>query len=248
MSKGVYFKSAERIVMADNFFQEPEQQPEAPEPIKLGDKTYSQEELNHLVELGSRAGEIEKTHGPLDKVVSEFGRRAEEVGKYRKEIDELKKKYEAPQPQSGELTEEQRLMARVQLEKLIGGKPLTAEELNTQLDQWYTTRRSAEKLLEKCDDYQKEISGEDGRPKFVTEQILNHMQETGIRDPLKAYKDKFEPELEKWKSGELNKSKATGFVTQEPTGLTPKQPRDVKVTKENLSQLVSEAIYGATQE
>ncbi len=90
-----------------------------------------------------------------------------------------------------------------------------------------------------------EINGEDGRPKFTQDEIINYMSETGIKKPLAAYKDKFEKELEAWQTQQLS-AKPKGMETLKPAGQPePKQP---KVNRDNLTQMISEAMYGPQQE
>jgi hypothetical protein len=140
-------------------------------------------------------------------------------------------------------TDDQKVLVKQQLQDILGGEVVT----NKQLDEWYSQRRSGERLLEECDDLGSEIDGKDGRPKFDTEVILQHMSETGIKSPMKAYKDKYENELDKWRESELLRAKPNGMVTQEGGGFQSKQPSPVKITKDNLSQLMSEALYGAQE-
>ena len=55
-----------------------------------------------------------------------------------------------------------------------------------------------------------------GKPKTTVEELLKHMEETGIRIPAKAYKDKFETEIDKWKEIQLAKVSSTAGAKQPP--------------------------------
>lgn len=211
------------------------------EKIKLGEAEYTQDELNELVELGGRAKKIQEDHGDLDRFVSEFGRKSQEIGTYKKELEELRAKIEDQKADSptGELNEFQKEAAKKQISSLLGGEPVTMASL----DQWYVSRRAAEKLLEDCNSQEAKIDGSDGRPKFKTSEILQHMTETGIKVPLKAYKDKYEKELDAWKEKELAKEKGTPSFTSERR-VDNKEPSQVKPNKDNLSKLVAESLYG----
>lgn len=204
---------------------------------KVGEKEYTQDELNQMVGIVDRVREIESHHGSLDKVVSDFGRRGEEIGRMKSELETLKTQR---QTTTSEWTPEQKTAVKQQIVDILGGEPMT----DKQLESWYQNRRSGEKLLEECEHYEGEVDGSDGRPKFDKEKILQHMADTGIRNPMKAYKDKYESELEKWKEGELSKAKGNGMFTQTGANNGAKQPAAVKVTKDNLGQLMSEALYG----
>ena len=110
-----------------------------------------------------------------------------------------------------------------------------------------TSTSFTEKLLEECAGLEEEVTGEDGRPKFNTEDMLKHMEETGIKSPMKAYKDKYEKELDEWKESELNKTRGSSLPTLSSMG-TNKQPIAPKVTKDNLNEMVREALLGGSSE
>lgn len=228
--------------MAD-FFQDDTTVQEV-EKIKVGEKEYTQDELNTLVGLGEIAQDVETRYNTkIDRVYPEFTKSQQKLKGYESELEELRKLKESNQnkPQA-QWTDEQKALVKQQLQDVLGGEVVT----NKQLEEWYSSRRSGERLLEESQELEGEIDGLDGRPKFKTEEILQHMQETGIRNPMKAYKDKYEPELDKWREGELLKAKPNGMVTQMGSN-SGKQPVPVKVTKENLEKLMSEALYGAQE-
>lgn len=229
--------------MADNFFSDATS--DKPEVIKLGDKEYTQEELNAKVGLADKITEFETKQGQkFDEVVKSWGQRGERIGEMKKQLEDYEKEKAeaAKKPANVEWTEEMRAQAKSQLEDLLGGKPMTDKEL----ENWYSSRRAGEKLLEECDDLKGEIDGTDGRPKFATEDILKHMTETGIRNPMKAYKDKYETELEAWTKGQLSAAKGTPAHTM-GNATSSKEPSAVKITKDNLGALVSEALYGTAE-
>lgn len=226
--------------MADTFFEDTKkelEQVELPDKIKLGEREYSQDELTKLVDLGSRASEIEKNHGSLDNFVTDYGRTKNKVGAYEKELEELRAKAEATQFPS-EFTEEQKKNAQDQLSKLLGGQPLTRQEMES----WYVNRRQAEKLLDEMEDLSEKIDGSDGRPKFDTSAVLSYMEQNGTKKPLLAYKEMYEKELEEWKQNELAKAKPQGIYSEEETAAI-KEPKDVRPSADNLDALLKEALY-----
>lgn len=212
--------------------------------IKVGDKEYSQDELDSLISLGSKAQEIEKNHGSLDKFTSEWGRKNDELGKLRAENEAFKVK--STEPVNTEFTQEQKVQAQKQLTEIMGGQPVTQEALETWFESKYTTRRSAEKLIDELGDLEKEIDGSDGRPKFNGQEVLDYMAKNGTKKPSLAYKEMHESELDAWKLKELAETKPAGFHTEDvPTG--NKKPKEVRVTNTNLDALLKEQLYSSNQ-
>jgi len=234
--------------MADNtdfFADEEKKAQEELDKIKLGETEYDPTELQALVDKGKKVDEYQKKYNTdFDRAWSSYGKTTQENKRLQEELETLRKAQEVvPQQGSGQLTEDQKIQARTALQDILGGKPMTDKEL----DSWYQQRRAGEKLLEECNSLQTEIPGDDGRPKFETQEILNHMAETGIRDPMKAYKDKYETELDSWKNTELGKQKGQQLPTLMPTGAT-RQPTNPKVTKDNIQQMIREELWGQSNE
>jgi len=235
--------------MADKFFQDSSQdvsqQTEEEQKIKIGERELSLEDAQRLLDAGQKAEDFAKAHGGFEKVVTEFGKRADKIGRLESQLEEIQRKsQEQTQPIQTGWTEENKQVARTQLKELLGGEPMT----QTQLEQWYADRRGGERLVEECTTYEAEIDGSDGRPKFNTDVILEHMKQTGIRNPFKAYKDKYEDDLDKWKDTEIAKSKKTGMFTAQPTGGLNKQPKmEVPKTEAQLNAAISEIINQGEQ-
>lgn len=226
--------------MPDPITQNPEQgeQVEIPK-VKLGDKEYNQDELNALVGLGEKAREIEKNHGSIDKFVSEFGRKNEDIGKYKKEIDELRAKASAG-IKFEELTQEQKEIAKQQIKSVFG------DELMTRQD--YALQRQVEKIKDECEQLEVEIDGTDGRPKFDREKVLEHMKNPDVpKNILKAYKDLHEKELDEWRQKQIIASKPKGFYTETAVPGS-KEPKEVRVTNDNVDKLFYEAVHASRQE
>lgn len=224
----------------DKFFQEEQTAQEELEKIKVGDAEYEPKEVEDYIAKGKRLDDFAKKYNTdPDKAWSAYGKTTQENKTLKEEIEQLKKKEVRPEPvQTDEFSEAQIQQAREQARK-IG--------IVTQgdLDSWYQTRRSAEKMLDECGNYEKDVSGDDGRPKFNTEEILTHMQETGIKNPMKAYKDKYENELDTWKESELNKEKGTKLPTLSTEGT--KTVKRVSVTKDNIGDMIKEQLWGSEQ-
>mgnify|MGYP001600885643 CR=1 FL=1 len=84
-------------------------------------------------------------------------------------------------------------------------------------------QRAGEKILEGAEKLQSEIDGKDGRPAFEIEDVLGHMRETGIRDPYKAYKDKYETELQKYPG-----IMSGGYYSDKPFDLVPENAYPIR--------------------
>jgi len=232
--------------LGTNKKDEPEEEVQDESTFKVGDKTYSQEELGKLVELGNFAQEVEtKQNTKLDKLYPEFTRKSQRLKEVEAEMEELKKAQEAQPQQQGDLTHEQISEARKAGQK-IGF--VTDDTMDDKFDKRFRERylqeRSAEKLLDKCDSLAGDIDGKDGRPAFKTEDVLSHMQETGFKDPEKAYKDKYEPQLDQWKASQMSKAKKPGMTTLEGSSAGSKQPSPIKVTADNLDEMTKAALRG----
>jgi hypothetical protein len=197
--------------------------------IKLGDKEYSQEELESLVGLGTKAKEIEANHGGLDKFVSEFGKKSQRIGELNKEIENLKGGQTTTQTQEG-VDPYQQAREAAQKVGLV---------MKDDLDSYYEQRRQAEKLLDSASKLEKEIDGSDGRPKFESEKILEFMKSTGATDPEKAYIQMHLDDVARWKAEQILKGKNKGIITNTDTVAT-KTPPKVGVNADNLHNLISE--------
>jgi len=214
-----------------------EGQPEAPSKVKLGEKEYTQEELSKLVGLGEMATDLEtKWNTKIDRLYPEYTRatqklRDAEEEKKKAELEAAQKKAQ----QGKELSEDE---AKAQLEELV--KTLGFVK-NDDLERYYANRRAAERLLDDVNDLIVEAK-EAGKPATTADKLLQHMEDTGIKNPEKAYKDLFESELEQWKEEQKKRIKPSGLVTQSASTAGGKLPAPVKVTRDNLGQLLSETI------
>lgn len=230
--------------MPDDFFKQPEEPKEEvqeePQKIKLGDKEYTQEELNKYVGLGQTAEQYEKQYNTkFDNAWKAYGKTTQELKEAKAKLEELQSKVQQPQ-QSQELTPEQVEVAKKQLNSLLGGEPITQGNFA----KMYVAMREGEKLIDECEGLAKEIDGSDGRPKFDKDEIIGYMSETGIRKPLAAYKDKFEEQIKAWETNQLSASKPKDMFTQ-GVGTGEKAPKEVRPrTEQDLARLLTESLYG----
>lgn len=226
--------------MADFFEQKPEE-PTVPEKVRVGEKEYDQSELSSLVGLGEMTREIEtKWNTKIDRIWPEYTKTTQKVKDLQRENEELKKpQVQVPQ----EFDENTAKTARDQAKKL---GLVTNEDLPQTIEpafkQFYQRERAAEKLLDEASALEEEFSGADGRPKFDKEAVFNHMIQEGYKSPRKAYKDLYEDQLKAWEETQLNKAKGAPFYTTKTSSVGNKQPVEVRPNKDNLGELMREAL------
>jgi hypothetical protein len=238
--------------MLEYKFEEEEEEEEAPtdSKVKIGETEYTMDELSSLVADGQFKREVEtKQNTKLDKVMGEYTKLTQERSGWQQERDEylkLKQEREQQPTQQAGYTPEQIEQARKEARNIgLFTKDDVEEYVSTNFPKYYVQQREADRMLEKMEKFQDEINGEDGRPKFKMEEILEHQKQTGIRDPFKAYKDKYETELDTWKEKQLLGSKREGLRTETQSTAGGKQPAEVKVTRDNLGKLMREALQGS---
>ncbi len=227
----------------DEFFEEKAQEApkeeapetEAPEKIKVGDDEYSQDELDRLISLGKIGVEAEEKYKTkIDRVWPEYT-------KSRQELKELKESMEKAEiekvEKTGEPLTDEQMKKQVQAEARKHGL-LTREDAT----QFVTDLLKGRDLLEDVGLAVGEAQEKYGI-KTDKESLLEHMRETGIRNPEKALKDMFEEQIDKWKEKELGKKKGSGLVTEKTSTAGGKTPKETKPTKETLSKHISEALY-----
>jgi hypothetical protein len=229
--------------MADKDFFEEEKVEEVEEPqkIKVGEKEYDQADLEKLVGLGEIGRELEeKWKTPIDRVYPEFTKSRQALSDREREIEELKSK--VPQVQSnGQLTEDQKRLALEQLENLGVGPKAFAEQQRSIVRE----ELAARDLLDDAN-YVVTSTAEAGFPKTDPQALLNHMAETGIRSPQKAYNDMYAEELDKIKEEKLATLKPSGMVTTSSSTAGSKQPSPNQTPKnrEELAASVLASLSG----
>lgn len=210
---------------------------EVPLKVKVGEKEYDQDSLAKLVGLGEMATELEtKWNTPLNRVVPEFTKKSQRLAELEPEYNKLKQEREqlaAKQSSGQEMTPDQRDQAKKAIVDLLGGDVM----LTSDFDKQYALRRAGEQLLEKTQNLV-ETAKKQGKPAVEVNKLLEYMSETGFKDPEKAYKDMFEPELDKWKEEQMKKVKPSGFLSQGISSAGSKNPEPVKPTRNNLGQLL----------
>lgn len=227
--------------------------------IKIGDKEYTPEQLQEMVGKAQSVSELEQKYNTsFDKVWPDYGRTKNEMKKKEEEWaqkeEEYKKQLESRNSNSGTYSEAEIAAARKEA-KVLG--IVTQEDLDAYFqekfpkafEKQYLTQRQVDEVMGKARKLQEEYNGEDGRPKFVQDEVIDYMKSEGIRDPEKAYKLMHEQELDKWKSEQVSKSKPRDFFTEESSQAgVDRQPDDDPVTKDNFGDRLQEVLYGGGEQ
>lgn len=220
---------------------------EISEKIKIGEDEYSQDELQKLVGLGKIGLEAEEKYNTkIDKVWPDYTKKSQLL----KELEEKEAK---------RVEDEKVAESKVVAEKTVKGEELTPEEQAKQalgqadglgivtkenFGRFYHQLREGERLVDDCKGLEKEINGKDGRPAFVTSDILAHMRSSGVRNPQDAYDLKFKPELNSWREKKIGNAKLGGLVTEGSSTAGKKSPAKVDITPQNLDKMINESLYG----
>ena len=210
--------------------------------VKIGDAEYTQEEVDRLVGLGKIADEAEKKFNTkIDKVWPEYTRGQQELRTLKEEkakAEEERNKVKLPE------NEEQAIREARDAAKKLG--IVTDEDFEDRMGKvftrYYQQERAAEKLLEDGEKLQREIDGSDGRPSFILKDVLEFMRDNmgGQGSMETAYKLMHEKELDGWREQQLAKNKRPGITTTANSGGGAKVPPQVKVTNDNLEELVAD--------
>lgn len=230
--------------------------------IKLGDSEYDMDQVQGWVEKAKAIEDFETKQGqPWDEVVKSWGQRGEVIGKFKKATgaetpEELQERRAAEEKSalesranSGqELTaEEQEKLAKETLTKYLNDLGYVDK---TSFDQMYHERRSGEKLLNQVGKILKTAEKE-GKPTTTVEELLTFMADpSNPKDPEKAYKLKFEKELDDWKEQKLSSLKKKEVQTEPTSQAGVSREPDIRPasTKEDLRARIREALRSEPQQ
>ncbi len=206
---------------------------EEPEMVKVGDKEYSQEDLGNLVGLGQQFQEIEKKQGqPVDDIIKSWGDRGNRIGELKTQVSELEKQEITKKEEAGQQLSPEELQKKVIAEAETMGLIHKGN-----IDKYIDARNEAGQILANVNSVVDQAK-KDGKPETDAEALVKHMQETGIKQPEKAYKDLFETELDAWKEKQLKKIDKPKLATEDTSGAGSKEPAPQKVNKGNLDDLL----------
>lgn len=202
-----------------------------PNKIEIEGEQFTKEELSKLIGLGKIGKDAEdKYHTKIDKVWPEYTKSRQEIETLRKENEELKKApQKTDQPDNALLSQEEIVkQALVQAEKL-------GLVHKGNIRQYYFELRQAEKLIEDTENVLTQMK-EDGLPETTVDTLLKHMEETGIKNPEKAYKDMFEEQVDKVKEQKILSLKKSVPYTEGKFSTGKGEPNRVIPTRDTLTQ------------
>jgi hypothetical protein len=227
-----------------------------PSNVIINGTEYSTDEAQELIETGRKTREYETQHNTkLDSIYPEYTRLTQErSGWATKEADYQKKlaDFEAKQQKGVETpadVQQAREAARklgIILDEDIKGKYLSKEEL----DSWYTSKRDEEKrneqavktVLEEADRVAEEVKKSGSPVRFNKKAVLSYASAYGFTDLKAAYEDMYKEELTPWKEEQLSLHKGRSLKTLSVG--SKKSPDDVRVTNDNVKELMHEALTG----
>jgi len=230
------------------FFEDQAEEAQEPEPekVKVGETEFTSEELEELVGAGRRLREIEEKQGqPVDEILTSWGKRGERIGEYKKKLGEYEKELEkVKNPPSQEQVNDEQMRAQVLAELKKYDVP-TLAEVKEVIKDVYNQNRAGERMLANVNKVLRQAK-RDGKPTAEPQKLLEFMSDpANPKDPEKAYKLMFEPELEAWKEERINKVKKPTMLAETKSTAGAKKPEfKVPSNREDLRDVLKSALYG----
>ena len=212
-----------------------EETQEEVQKVKVGEKEYTQEELSKLVGLGEIGAEAEERYNiKLDGVWPKFGQAIDQVKKLEAELEQTKQT-QAPKDPNAEPTPEEIAKQAKEEAKKLG--LLTVDDINQYIEREIDLRELKKDVLTVVEEAEEKYG-----IKTSEDAIVNHMYETGIKNPQKALKDLYEEKIDAWKEQQLQSLKKPGMATETTTTAGAKEPSVEPVTRDNLSARIDEVL------
>ena len=216
-----------------------------PTKIKVGESEFTTDELQGFVESGKKLKDIETKQGqPVEKILESWGKRGERLGEWKKATgaekpEEFLKVKEAELNKPQEEVDKEKVKQQIIAEAKEVGL-ITKDEAVEMMKQVYQENRSGEKMFSSVNKVLKKAEA-DGKPICTAEELLEFMANPdNPKDPEKAYKLKYEKEIDEWKVEQLNKMKKPGIVTETKTTAGGKEFTAKAPTSENLTDVLKE--------
>lgn len=235
-----------------NFFNKEEEKGEdEPQKVKIGDQEFTQEEAAELLNKGRLAKEIEeKQNTDLSKVYPEYTKSRQELKEMesiKEEWQQLKKEKEEAATKASQVdqTEDSGAVNPQQIKKVLQEAGFVTTDNFFDMAARYN---SAQRMIDQGKEIESKGNpfGEKELPKFKSQEIFDYMSETGIKDPVTAYKVKYEEEIDEWRNKKLGESKPESPPEVRPsTG--DKRPTPPSIDRSNLKSNI-QAIFDAAQE
>uniref|UniRef100_A0A6M3KX10 Uncharacterized protein n=1 Tax=viral metagenome TaxID=1070528 RepID=A0A6M3KX10_9ZZZZ len=230
--------------------------PETPSTVTINGVEYDPTEAQSLIDLGTKTRGLEKQWDtPIDKVWPAYGEtttklKATETERdaARAELADFKAKQVAGTETTTDIKDAQEAARKLGIilnEDLDKQGYIKKEELPQLFQTFQQEQEAVREIMVKADGLEKEIDGTDGRPAFNKKVVLAYASAYNIPDLMAAYEDMNKPQLDVWKAEQVDNKKASGLRTLGAGG--EKQPREVKVTDDNVRDLLKESLGGASE-
>lgn len=202
------------------------------EKIKVGDREFTQDELNRRIGLSDIAMEAEEKYDrPISKFYPEFTKARQEADSLRAELEQIKTKATPALVPGAELSpEELKVQALKQADEL---GLITKESVNNYVRNEIEAYRLRDNINNLIDE-----AVADGKPKTTEAELLNFMVTEGVKNPKTAYELMHRDELKAWEQKQLDTLKKPAMVTQETSTAGSKEWENVPTTKENLKDKI----------
>lgn len=206
----------------------------------IGDKEYSQDELNDLVTRGEFARDVEtKFNTKLDRVVPDYTRSTQETAELRKKLADMEKAQYEAKAQQGQLSQAELIQRAKQEAQGIG---LMTDENTPAL-----IRTEIEKYrLE--DAIAGEVEELSGMGINADPQVIKRYMSSMEGDTVNlgdAVKDLYGPQVKLYQENELKNGKPEGLYTDRGSNAGSfRLPENTKVDDSNIGALLAEAIGG----
>jgi len=208
---------------------------ETVEKTKVGDKEYTQDELNVLVGLGEFAQKVQtEQNRPLDRIYPEYIKTTQRLTELEKENDSLKSVKTNTKIEEGvDLTPaEKKEQIRKELREY-------GAVLSEDVDSYIDRRLGARDTLATT----KGVIA-DAKEKYGIntneDELLNFMGAEGIRSPETAFKLKYEDQIDERKEKQIEKAKKPGMATESTSTAGSKAPQAVRPTYDNADALMDD--------
>lgn len=229
--------------------------------ILINGVEYNTDEALNLIETGKATKEAEQKYNTtFDKVWPEYGKSQTHLKELETELAEARKQLEATkqQPSDGNssnhassqgLTDEQKQQARnlgvVFAEDLEKNGYLTQDKFQELFQETLKKQKAEEEAVQQvykqADKLEQEINGSDGRPRFRRDHVMAYAAGYGIGSLEEAYEKMYAEELAHWKEDQIEAQKRPSLKTLRQSGGN-KQPQKIAINRNNLNDLIHEAI------
>lgn len=221
--------------------------------IVIGGQEYDPTEAQELLNVGRQTREMEtKYNTTFDKVWPSFGEKSNQLAETSKQLEQAQARLaefeqksnagvETPTDVSQAL-EDARKLGIITKQDLEGAGYIRAEDLTAKFEELYQQKEAIKDIYSTADKLESEINGTDGRPAFNKKVVLAYAAQYKIPDLQDAYNDMHADALKRWQDAKVASQKPSGLSTL--SGNTGnKEPKEVKVTRDNLLESISEKLH-----